>query len=111
MSELRSFAVLLVSQSEYRIDGDFRYAGATLPKIGDRITVEEVNESVERHARVRRVNAEEAFPIHATDETSVSPEWTVGPRERSRRRSEEVTARALNGRRGWLRRQRRRLGA
>jgi hypothetical protein len=48
MSEPRSFAVLLVSQSEYRVDGAFRYAGSKLPKVGDRITVEGGSGGVER---------------------------------------------------------------
>jgi hypothetical protein len=106
MSEPRSFAVLLVSQSEYRVDGEFRYAGSELPEVGDRITVEDAAAGVERQARVRRISADGAFPIHATEETR-SEEWTVGPHELSRRGSEKATAHALNGRRGWLRRRRR----
>ena len=103
MSEQTPFAVLLVSASEYRIDGEFRYTGDKLPEASALITVTDDHGGPERQARVRRVNPDERFPIHATDVTPLSPERSVGPRERSRRRSQEGAAHVLNARRGWLR--------
>jgi hypothetical protein len=110
MSELRSFAVLLVSASEYRIDGSFRYTADELPKVGDLITVEDELGGSGRHARVRRVSPDERYPIHATDATELSPERSVGPGERSRRESKKASARSLAARSEWLRRRRHRGG-
>jgi hypothetical protein len=101
------FDVLLISSSEYRIDGAFRYAGDELPKAGELIRVRDES-GTERDARVRRVSPEDAFAIHATDVTPLPAERWVAPRERSRRRSGQEAERVLNARRGWLTRRRRR---
>jgi hypothetical protein len=106
MSEQRSFAVLLVSASEYRIDGAFQYTAEELPRVGDLITVTDELGGSEREARVRRVGSDGQYPIHATDATELSPEWSLGPRERSRRRSADDSAQSARG--AWLRRRRRR---
>jgi hypothetical protein len=103
-----SYAVLLISASEYRIDGAFHYAGGGLPETGEVITVVDDRAGTEREARVRRVSPEEPFAIHAIDVTPVAPERRVAPRERSRRHSQEEAQRVFNARRGWLNRQRRR---
>jgi len=108
VSAERSFDVLLISASEYRIDGAFRYTAPELPAAGDVISVADENGGAAREARVRRVNPEETFPIHATDATPLPPERRVAPHERTRRRSHEESARLLNARRGWLNRHRRR---
>jgi hypothetical protein len=107
MSAELSFGVLLISPAEYRVDGAFRYSGE-LPEAGDLITVLDRLGGPERAARVRRVDPEEQFPIHATELTSPPLDSRVGPRERSRRTGNADRARVLNGRRGWLSRRRRR---
>jgi hypothetical protein len=106
MSELRSFAVLLVSASAYRIDGAFRYEADELPGIGELIAMQDELGGSERTGLVQSVNPDSRFPIHAIEATTPLPERSLGARERSRR--ESVGARALNGRRGWLTRRRRR---
>jgi hypothetical protein len=111
MTTESSFDVLLISASEYRIDGAFRYVGDELPHAGEVITVVDEVAGSEREARVRRVSPAEPFAIHATDVTPLSPERWVAPHERSRRGSREETERALNARRGWLNRRRRRDSA
>ena len=108
MGAERSFGVLLISSSEYRIDGAFRYAGAELPKAGDVIRVQDEVAGTEREARVRRVSPEDDLAIHATDVTPLPPERWIAPRERVRRRSHDEAERVLNARRGWLNRRRRR---
>jgi hypothetical protein len=94
MSAERSFGVLLVSMSEYRIDGVFRYTGDELPRTGDLITVVDDQAGRTREARVRRVSPEDALAIHATDMTAIPPERWVAPRERVRR---GTYARSLGG--------------
>jgi hypothetical protein len=106
MSELRSFAVLLVSTSAYRIDGAFRYHADELPGIGDFIEVQNELGGPQRTGLVQSVNPGYRFPIHVIEATTPLPERSIGALERSRRAS--VPERALNGRRGWLTRQRRR---
>jgi hypothetical protein len=106
MSELWSFAVLLVSTSAYRIDGAFRYTAEELPGIGELITVEDGLGGPERNALVRRVSPDEQFPIYATEAMPPLPERSIGPHERFRR--ESLAQHARNGRRGWLKRQLRR---
>jgi hypothetical protein len=108
MSGARSFDVLLISASEYRIDGTFRYTATELPDAGDLIMVADEIGGPPREARVRRVDPEQAFPIHATDATPLAPERWVAPHEQTRRRSYAEARRVLNGRRGWLSRERRR---
>jgi hypothetical protein len=105
MSELRSFAVLLVSPSAYRIDGTFRYAAEELPEIGQLIAVEDDLGGPERKAWVERVDPGERFPIHATDATQPLPERSIRPHVRLWRDS---VAHHGHGRRGWLARHRRR---
>jgi hypothetical protein len=107
--ETRSFDVLLVSAAEYRIDGIFRYVAEQLPEPGDLITVVDALDGRERQARVRRVSPDDAYSIYAVDAAEHAREWSLGPRERSRR-AETATDRA-NARRGWLRRRRRRLAS
>jgi hypothetical protein len=104
----QSFDVLLISPSEYRIDGAFRYTGSDLPEAGELITVVD-DVGMERQALVRRVSRGETFAIHATELTAPPPERRVAPRERHRRGSDENARRVLNARRGWLGRRRRRL--
>jgi hypothetical protein len=106
MSELRSFAVLLVSTSAYRIDGAFRYEADGLPGIGEFIAVQDELGGPRRTGLVQSVNPGYRFPIHAIEATTALPERSLGALERSRR--ESVPARAVNGRRGWLTRRRRR---
>ena len=106
MNELRSFAVLLVSTSAYRIDGAFRYEADELPGIGDFIAVQDELGGPQRTGLVQSVNPGYRFPIHAIEAVMPLPERSIGVRELSRRKS--VPERALNGRRGWLTRQRRR---
>jgi hypothetical protein len=106
MSELRSFAVLLVSTSAYRIDGAFRYEADELPGIGEFIAVQNELGGPQRTGLVQSVNPGYRFPIHAIEAVTPLPEHSIGVRELSRRQS--VRERALNGRRGWLTRQRRR---
>lgn len=107
MSAQRPFEVLLISASEYRIDGAFHYTGPELPDTGELITVVD-DDGLERQALVRRVSQGERFAIHATELAAPPPERRVGPRERRRRGSDEDAERGLNARRGWLGRQRRR---
>jgi hypothetical protein len=107
MSAERSFGVLLVSMSEYRIDGVFRYTGDELPRTGDLITVVDDQAGRTREARVRRVSPEDALAIHATDMTAIPPERWVAPHERVRRGWQEAE-RVSDARRGWLLRRRRR---
>jgi hypothetical protein len=109
MSTQQTFDVLLISPSEYRIDGAFRYTGASLPETGELITVVD-HVGVEREARVRRVSPGATFAIHATELTTPPPERQVAPRERHRRGSDGDAQRMLNGRRGWIGRHRRRSG-
>jgi hypothetical protein len=106
MSELRSFAVLLVSTSAYRIDGAFRYEADELPGIGEFIAMQDELGGRQRTGLVQSVNPGYRFPIHAIEATAPLPERSRGARERLRR--ESVPECALNGRRGWLTRQRRR---
>jgi hypothetical protein len=106
MSELRSFAVLLVSTSAYRIDGAFRYEADELPGIGEFIAVQDEVGGPQRTGLVQSVNPGYRFPIHAIEATTPLPERSIGALERLRR-EESVRGRALNGRRGWLTRQRR----
>jgi hypothetical protein len=68
----QSYAVLLISASEYRIDGAFRYGGGALPEAGAVITVVDDLARTEREARVRRVTPEESFAIHAIDVTPLA---------------------------------------
>jgi hypothetical protein len=103
----QSFDVLLISPSEYRIDGAFRYTGPDLPDAGELITVVD-DVGMERQALVRRVSRGETFAIHATELTRPAPERRIAPRERRRRGSDENAQRLLNARRGWLGRRRRR---
>lgn len=107
MSEQESFAVLLVSTSAYRIDGAFRYEAAELPGIGELITVQDELRGPQRTGLVQSVNPGYRFPIHAIEATTPLPERSPGAGERLRR--ESIPQRALNGRRGWLRRRRRRI--
>jgi hypothetical protein len=107
MSTRRPFEVLLISPSEYRIDGAFRYTAAKLPDPGELITVVD-DDGLERQALVRRVRQGETFAIHATELATLSPERRVGPRERRRRGSDQDAERVVNARRGWLGRHRRR---
>jgi hypothetical protein len=104
----RSYDVLLISPSEYRIDGAFRYASDEPPTAGAVIKVVDEARGEEREARVRHVNLEAPFPIHATDLTPLPQERWVAPRERHRRQSRDNATRILNARRGWLNRRRRR---
>lgn len=106
VSELQSFAVLLVSTSAYRIDGAFRYEADELPGIGEFIAVQDELGGPQRTGLVQSVNPGYRFPIHAIEAVTPLPERSIGGRELSRRQS--VPERALNGRRGWLTRQRRR---
>jgi hypothetical protein len=106
MSELRSFPVLLVSTSAYRLDGAFRYEADELPRIGELIAMQDELGGPQRTGLVQSVNPGYRFPIHAIEATTPLPERSMGARERLRR--ESVRGRALNGRRGWLTRQRRR---
>jgi hypothetical protein len=102
----RSYDVLLISLSEYRIDGAFRYTSGEVPKAGAVIKIVDETRGQEREARVRRVNLEASFPIHATDLTPLPPERWVAPRERQRRQSKDEAKRILDARRGWLNRRR-----
>ena len=104
----RSYEVLLISPSEYRIDGAFRYTSGELPTAGAVIMVLDETRGQEREARVRHVDLEAPFPIHATDLTPLPQERRVAPRERHRRQSKDEATRILNARRGWLDRRRRR---
>ena len=106
-----SFDVLLVSPSEYRIDGAFRYEGTELPQAGELITVVDELAGTEREALVRRVSHDAQFAIHATDLTPLPPERWVAPHERSRRHSQDGAQGVFNARRGWLNRRRRRSAA
>ena len=106
VSELRSFAVLLVSTSAYRLDGAFRYEADDLPGIGELIAVHDETGGPQRAGLVQSVNPGYRFPIHAIEATTPSPERSIAAYEQLRR--ESVRGRARNGRRGWLTRQRRR---
>jgi hypothetical protein len=106
MSELRSFAVLLVSTSAYRIDGAFRYEAHELPEIGELIAMHDELGGPQRTGLVQSVNPGYRFPIHAIQATAPLPERSIRAREQLRR--ESVRERGHKGRRGWLRRQRRR---
>jgi hypothetical protein len=106
MSDLGSFPVLLVSTSAYRIDGAFQYAADELPGTGEFIAVQDELGGPQRTGLVQGVNPGYRFPIHAIEAVTPLPEHSIGARELSRR--ESVLDRALNGRRGWLTRQRRR---
>ena len=106
VSEPRSFAILLVSPSAYRIDGAFRYEADELPGVGELIAVQDELGGTRRTGLVQSVNPGYRFPIHAIEATTPLPERSIAPHELSRRQS--VRVRARNGRRGWLRRQRRR---
>lgn len=107
MATNASFDVLLISASEYRIDGAFRYVGDRLPQLGDLITIVDDASETEREACVRRVDPDGRFAIHATDMTPLAPERRTAPPERSRRSRQEAQ-RLLNAQRGWLHRRRRR---
>jgi hypothetical protein len=107
MSKLRSFAVLLVSTSAYRIDGAFRYEADELPGIGEFIAMQDELGGRQRTGLVQSVNPGYRFPIQAIEAVTPLPERSIGAHERLRRDS--LGTRALNGRRGWLTRQRRRV--
>ena len=107
MTAQQSFDVLLISPSEYRVDGAFRYTGPKLPDPGELITVVD-DAGIEHAARVRRVSPDESFAIHGTELAAPPPERLVAPHERHRRGWQDGAQGVANARRGWLGRQRRR---
>jgi hypothetical protein len=69
MSELRSFAVLLVSTSAYRIEGAFRYEGDELPGIGEFIAMQDVRRTAtNRVGPERQLRLSLSHPRHRSDD-------------------------------------------